>query len=150
MTYVFGYIWIVGAWFVAASTASDRFVSAASLIAIVGGVAAAIFTAKTRTERNALLTQVEIEKGAAEAWKTERDAEVAKAERLAHDLRSEAAARIAAESRTDITRIEKQVVDNHAQMLENHGHVIQLVSGLQHLLEQIVENTAPPIRTHNV
>ena len=150
MTYFAGYTWIVGAWLIAASSVSSELLSGAALVAIVGGVAAAIFTAKTHAEKAALLTQVELERGAAEAWKIERDAEVAKADRLAQDLRTEAAARVAAEARTDITRLEQQVVDNHKQTLQNHSDVVQLVGGLRMVLEEIAKNTAPPVITHQV
>lgn len=138
-----GFTWIGASTLIAANSLSENLVSAVSLIAVAGGVAAAVFTAKTRTERNVLATQLSAAEGAAEAWKLERDAEVAKAERLAADLRAESAARVAAEARTDITRIEQQVVDNHKQMLKNHSDVIAMVGGLERILEQVAINTKP-------
>lgn len=142
MEQFFALTWVFGAAIIASQALSQELTGGVALVAIVSGCAAAIFTAKTRAERNALMTEVGVQRGAAEAWKTERDAEMARAERLALDLRNESAARIVAEARTDITRIEKQAVENNAQALSNHHDVLTLVAGLQSLLEQIAQNTA--------
>jgi hypothetical protein len=86
-------------------------VGGVALIAVVGGIVAAIYATKRKAE-------LEAANGAAAAWKEERDAEKAKADRLDLALRDEIAARQQAESRTDIRRIEKLCADNHSDVLK--------------------------------
>lgn len=129
-----GFASLAGALIVASGSVSQEIMGGSALIAILGGIGAAIFTAKTGAERNALRGQVDLQKQAADAWKTERDAEVVKAERLAAELRSEAQARIAAEARTDIRKVESQIAANHADALV-------LFSGIKDILAQVESNT---------
>ena len=134
MNYLVGIMWVGGPLLVAESSISQELMGGVSLIAIVAGVAAAIFTAKTRAQRDSYRSQVDLANQAADAWKTERDAEVAKAERLALELRTEAQARIAAEARTDIRKIEQQIATNHKDALA-------LFAGIKEVLTEIAANT---------
>lgn len=117
MSHILGVTSVAASMLVAtAASASSTLVSGLALIAVIGGVVSAIYTARCRT----LLTT---ERGAAKAWREERDAEAAKADRLELALRDAEAARHAAEARTDITRLEKLVTSQHTDLMAILGAV---------------------------
>jgi len=90
--------------------ASSILYGTVAAMAIIAGIVSAVYGARTKTA-------LEAAKDAASAWKEERDAEVAKAERLTEQLRTESANRKAAEARTDLTRVEAMLVDQHREAL---------------------------------
>lgn len=91
--------------------------SAAAAIAVVGGVASAIYGAKKKAELEGARGALEVSAAAASAWKEEREAEKAKAERLEEQLREETSLRKAAEARTNIKQVEALLIDQHREAL---------------------------------
>jgi predicted secreted Zn-dependent protease len=85
-------------------------VTIGGVIALVSGAAGAIYTTRNRTELKA--TQ-----GASVAWREERDAAVAHAERLEKELRDESRRRSTAEARTDISALTAQIALNHRDII---------------------------------
>lgn len=78
--------------------------------AIIGVLVAAYYVAKNKTDLN-------IARGAAASWESERNAAVAKADRLEEQLRDEMAARKVAEARTDLTHLERMVASQHQDVV---------------------------------
>jgi len=103
---------IASAAFVATSAAqvgADA-VTIGGIVALVSGAAGAIYTTRNRTELKA-------SRGAASAWREERDAAIAHASRLEKELRDEAHRRATAEAKTDITALTAQIAKNHRDMI---------------------------------
>src|SRR3954468_9108401 len=74
--------------------------------AIVGVLVAAYYVAKNKTDLN-------IARGAATSWESERNAAVAKADRIEEHLREEISLRKVAEARTDIRHLELLISSQH-------------------------------------
>lgn len=126
---------------VAATGVQGEVVTGGALIAIVAGIAAAVVNARTRARLEDAYGQIkaaqdtaDLAHAASESWKSEYQAGVVRAERLARDLLAETAARNAAEARTDITRLEEQTAENQAA-------VIHMLGSIQQVLEVIAEHT---------
>jgi hypothetical protein len=99
-----------------------------AVFAFAVAVVAAIYSAKLRTT-------LEATKGSAEAWREERDAEIAKASRLSELLREAEADRRALAARTDLTELRQQIGQQHQDAMEILGAIrtaLELIAAGDH------------------
>lgn len=116
------------------ASAGDEITHYGALAAMALGFVASVYSVKLKTTLQAA-------QGSADAWKDERDAAIARADRLAEAVAAAEARAHAAETRLearpDLTALQ-------VQMREQHSEAMQAFGGMTSALERIAERADRP------
>lgn len=114
-----------------AAASTDLVVSGAAMITIVAGIAGAVYGTKRKTELVAA-------RGEAEAWRGERDAAVAKADRIEAENRRLVEEVAHLREQTNLSSIVETLQAVAARASEEHGQIVVALKGIE---TSLIQNT---------
>lgn len=116
---------------VAVSSPGEVVLSGAALIVIVAGIVGAVFGTKRKTELDAAAATIEALQGAAVGWEGERNAAMARAERLEAENRLLATENARLGEMTNLASLVESVQKTSAIAADEHKAIIEHLAELE-------------------